>query len=297
MTHASVLLQEAIDGLDIKKGDTFLDCTLGGGGHSASVCERFGKTVTIIGLDIDRDAIARSIKRLEGLGCTLAATESNFRHIGTALQSLGIKQVDRILFDLGLSSYQIEESGRGFSFQKNEPLLMSMKKDVDEGDLSAYEIVNSWDEEDIATILFTYGDERFSRRIARKIVEKREAKKIETTNDLVEVIKEATPFAYHRGRIHPATRTFQALRIATNDELSALKDGIQQGWEHLAGGGRMAIISFHSGEDRIVKHTFRELVQDGKAQKVTGKPITPGDKEMEENPRSRSAKLRIIEKI
>jgi len=299
MTHTSVLLHEAIDGLEVKAGDTFLDCTLGGGGHALEVCTKFGNGVKILGLDIDRDAIARSVERLKIAGCTLAACESNFKNIGTALNTLGVSKVDRILFDLGLSSFQIEESGRGFSFQKNEPLLMSMKKDVEEGDLTAYEIVNSWSEEDIATILYVYGDERYSRRIAHAIVEKREKKRIETTAELVEIILEATPHFYRRGRtrINPATRTFQALRIAVNDELGTLREGLMQAFEHLNSNGRMAVISFHSGEDRIVKNIFRDWARDEQVLLITKKPIVPQQAETELNPRSRSAKLRIIQKV
>ncbi|MEI6057585.1 MAG: 16S rRNA (cytosine(1402)-N(4))-methyltransferase RsmH, partial [bacterium] len=224
------------------------------------------------------------------------------------LDGLGIQHANRIMIDLGLSSDQFETSGRGFSFQKNEPLLMTFKsprveslatEKTNSGDyvLTARDIVNTWEEENIADIIFGYGDERYSRRIARVIVESRAERPIETTFDLVDIIKRATPTKYHHGKIHPATKTFQALRITVNDEIGALKDGLVKGFERLAVGGRMAIISFHSIEDRLVKNYYREQVAAGRGTILTKKPLTACAQEVSENPRSRSAKLRIIEKI
>ncbi len=294
--HKSVLLKEAIAGLDIDPGDIFVDCTLGGGGHSKYVAELFGSSVRIIGIDVDRDAIDRSKENLKDTLANIEFVEDSFRNLGSILDGLEIKSVDKILLDIGVSSNQIEESGRGFSFKRNEPLMMTMFKPSREGELTAYEIVNYWSPKEIADVIKNYGEERFALRIANKIEERRKEKKIETTNDLVEIILSATPKAYHHGRIHPATRTFQALRIAVNDELGALAEGLKQGFQKLSKEGRMAVISFHSLEDRIVKNFFRELAKDEKAILINKKPITPGEEEISSNPRSRSAKLRIIEK-
>jgi 16S rRNA (cytosine1402-N4)-methyltransferase len=306
MTHASVLLQESIEGLDIRAGDVFLDCTLGGGGHSLEVCKRFGKSVKMVGLDADSVAIARSAKRLTECGCEIDAVCANFRNLDSALDGLGIGNVDKILMDLGLSSNQFEESARGFSFKKDEPhpdgsrgesLLMTFEADPAEGMLTAQTIVNLWDEENIATVIRAYGDERYAKRIARAIAEERKIHEIRTTSDLVRVILSATPARYHHGKIHPATRTFQALRMTVNDELGALTEGLSKAFERLSAGGRIAVISFHSGEDRIVKNFFREEAKGGRATALTKKPIVPSEEEVKANPRARSAKLRIAEKL
>ncbi len=295
MAHVTVLLQEAIDNLDLKEGDIFVDGTLGGGGHSELVAKRFGEDVEIIGLDRDVDALMRSEERLRTLTSSLYFREESFRNIDKALDSLGITKVNRILLDLGLSSDQFEESGRGFSFQKDEPLLMTMSKG--ESSFTAKEILNSFDEDALELILRGFGEEKFSRRIARKIVEMRESAPFETTFDLVNAVRAATPQAYQRGRLHPATRTFQAIRIAVNEELDALEEGLAKGFERLESNGRFAVISFHSLEDRIVKNFFRDRVKEGLAKVVNKKPIVPSDEETRTNPRARSAKLRVIEKI
>jgi 16S rRNA (cytosine1402-N4)-methyltransferase len=205
--------------------------------------------------------------------------------------------VDRILLDIGLSSNQFEDSGRGFSFQKDEPLIMSFKKDLKETDLTAKEILNTWDRENIEAILKGYGEEQFAWKISKAIVERREQKPIETTFELVDIVKSATPKFYHHRKIHPATKTFQALRITVNDEIESLKDGINKGFNILNKDGRIAVISFHSLEDRIVKQFFREMEDSGVGKRITKKPILPSEEEIRENPRSRSAKLRILEKI
>jgi 16S rRNA (cytosine1402-N4)-methyltransferase len=297
MIHASVLLHESIEGLDIHEGDIFLDCTLGNGGHSREVFRRYGTSVKLVGLDIDSVAIARSVARLASDGCEITAVTSSFRHLDTALDSLGIPAVDRILMDLGLSSNQLEESGRGFTFQKDEPLLMTFSAEPGEGSLSAHDIVNAWDEENIATILKAYGEERYARRIARGIVNARSQGEIRTTNDLVDVVRRSVPVVYLHGRLHFATRTFQALRMTVNDELQALSDGLAKGFERLNPNGRIAVISFHSGEDRIVKNYFRNRAREGSAELITKKPVTATADELKENPRARSAKLRILKKI
>lgn len=297
MVHKSVLLQESIGGLDIKAGEIFVDATLGNGGHSEKICELFGSSVKILGMDADSEALERSEKRLAEKNCDFKTVLSNFRDLDKALDSAGISKPDKILFDLGLSSNQLEDSGRGFTFQKDEPLLMSFKKDIGDEDLTAEKIVNGWPEEDIASVLWEYGEERYSRRIAKAIVEARKKEKITTTFRLAEVVLGAVPASYRNGRINPATRTFQALRIAVNDEMESLKEGLAKGFERLSSGGRMAVISFHSLEDRIVKNYFRDLKKDGLAEVLTKKPIVAGDEEVLENPRARSAKLRIVSKI
>ena len=296
MTHIPVLLHEVIDGLDLKPGDIFVDGTLGGGGHSEEVLKRFGNRVKIIGIDLDSDAVRRSEERLGQSQGDIKFIEGSFRNLNAILDSLNIKGVDKILLDLGLSSNQFEESGRGFSFQKNEPLIMSFKKDLKEADLTAKEILNTWDLENIITIIKSYGEEKFAWKIAKAIVERREVKPIETTFDLVEIIKSATPKFYHHRKIHPTTKTFQALRITVNDEIESLKEGIRKGFEILNNGGRLAVISFHSLEDRVVKQFFKEKGTEGQAKILTKRPIIPSDEEIGQNPRSRSSKLRIIEK-
>ncbi len=295
MVHKSVLLHEAIDGLDIKPGDIFVDGTLGNGGHTEEVIKRFGDAVSIIGIDLDPDAIERTKSRLAGLKCNIRYVQGSFRNICTILDGLNIKQVDKILLDIGLSSNQFEESGRGFSFQKDEPLIMSFSTSTADK-LTAREIVNDWDEENIKAILEGYGEEQFAWKIAKAIVARRAEKPIETTFELVEIIKSATPKFYHHRKIHPATKTFQALRITVNDEIESLKEGISGGFERLNKDGRLAVISFHSLEDRVVKQFFKKRAEDiGKI--ITKKPITPTDAEISENPRARSAKLRIFEKL
>jgi 16S rRNA (cytosine1402-N4)-methyltransferase len=293
--HIPVLLQEAIDGLNLKEGDIFVDGTLGSAGHSSEVARRFGDSVEIVGLDRDIEALERSDEKLRSLTSAHYLKLESFRNLDTVLESLGMKEVNGVLLDLGISSDQLENSGRGFSFQKVEPLHMSMNKD--EEALTAKEILNTWDEETLELVLRGFGEERYSRSIARKIVERREEKPFETTADLEDAVRAATPAAYHHGRINPSTRTFQALRIAVNEELVALEEGLKKGFDALASGGRFAVISFHSLEDRIVKNFFRDRVAEGLAKNITKKPITASDEELQANPRSRSAKLRILEKI
>ncbi len=297
MTHTSVLLQESIDGLIITKGDVFLDCTINGGGHSEEVAKRFGQDVQIIGIDMDESALQRATKRLEAQSAKFILAQDNFRNLDTVLEKNGIKQANKILYDLGLSSNQFEDSGRGFSFQKDEPLLMTFKEKLTENDLTVKEILNTWDEENIADVIYGYGEETFSRRIAKGIVEARAVKPIETTGELVEIIKESTPTLYHKRKTHFATKTFQALRITVNDEIRALREGLEKGYSALAPKGRMAVISFHSIEDRIVKHFFKSKEKESGALLITKKPIVPSREEVKQNPRSRSSKLRILEKI
>lgn len=295
MIHKSVLLQEVLTDLAFEKGNVFVDGTVNGGGHSVAVVERFGKDVSIVGIDLDTDALARAKDRLAQGNVTLI--NDSFRNIDTVLDTTGYKQADKILFDLGLSSNQFEESGRGFTFQKDEPLSMSFKKEAGVKGFTAYDIVNSWEEENIADVIYGYGEERYSRRIARAIVEQREIAPIKSTFELVGVIKGAVPGSYQHKKTHPATKTFQAFRIAVNDELGSLRDGLHKGFERLRPTGRMAVISFHSSEDRIVKNFFKDRVTEKRGELIHKKPLIAGEEELAENPRARSAKLRTIQKI
>jgi 16S rRNA (cytosine1402-N4)-methyltransferase len=295
MIHKTVLLNESIEKLNLKPGAIYFDGTLGGAGHSSKVCSDFGGTVRIIATDKDILAIKNAKEKLAKLGCSADLILSDYRHLDTVLTNLDVDKVDGILFDLGLSSDQLDVSGRGFTFRNDEPLLMTFSEE--EQKVDAKVILNNWGEETIADILYGYSDERYSRRIAKAIVSARKIKPIETTFQLVEIIRNAVPFAYQKGKTHFATKTFQALRIAVNDEITALKEGMEKGWEFLKKGGRMAIISFHSVEDREVKIFFKDKVKNGEGKLLNKKPITPSDEEIKENPRSRSAKLRVIEKI
>ena len=297
MEHISVLKNETIQGLAIQSGDIVVDGTLGGGGHTYEIIRRFGSGVKIIGIDLDKDSIQRTKALVGDIVHDIIYKTTGFQKIDKVLEELNLNHVDRILLDLGISSFQLEVAGRGFSFLKDEPLLMTMKKDPTDEDITAYDIVNNWAEESIADIIYGFGEEKYSRKIAKAIVESRKTKPIKTTFDLVTIIEKAVGGYYKKMKIHPATRTFQALRIATNSELVNLQEVIKKGFHFLVPKGRMAIITFHSLEDRIVKHEFIKLKKEGYANIITKKPIIPSKSEIINNPRSRSAKLRIIEKI
>jgi 16S rRNA (cytosine1402-N4)-methyltransferase len=295
--HISVLLHEVIEGLAVKSGETFVDMTTNGAGHSSEICLSLGPKGTLVGIDADANALARAKEKLAGCEATVHLVPENFRNVKKVLHDLGISKVDKVLFDLGLSSNELETSGRGFSFQKDEPLLMTFSDDPSKVTFTAEDIVNTWDEENIATILSGYGEERFARRIARRIVETRGMTPIHTTKELVGVIQMAVPGWYRSGRkTHFATKTFQALRMAVNDEIRALQEALTDAWDALAPKGRIAIISFHSMEDRMVKKFFKEKSKGGEGILLTKKPIVPTEEELKLNRRSRSAKLRIIEK-
>ena len=297
MQHIPVLLEEAVTGLCIENGDVVLDATLGYGGHSAEISRRYGKEVTQYGNDLDDDAIIVAKKIIKESGGSVTIIKGNFRHIADVLKKNGVMQVNRVLFDLGINSAQLDSSGRGFTFMRDEPLVMTLESKPNDETITAYDVVNSWSEETLADIIYAYGEERFARRIARVIVENRKKHKIETTFQLVECVKEAIPKKLQIGRINPATKTFQAIRIAVNDELGSLRDALLKITAMLAPRGRIAVISFHSLEDRIVKLFIKEQEKNGIFKIVTKKPIVPTREEVLKNPRSRSAKLRIAEKI
>ncbi|MEI6238061.1 MAG: 16S rRNA (cytosine(1402)-N(4))-methyltransferase RsmH [bacterium] len=296
IVHRTVLLKESLNGLNIKKGDVYLDGTLGGGGHLLEALKMGAKLS--LGLDRDEGAITRARARIENEGFSnYIFVNEDFRMMDRALVRAEVEKVDKVMLDLGLSSDQLTTSGRGFSFMKNEPLLMTFKGYPLPNDLTAEKIVNTWDEANIADIIYGWGEERYARRIARAICERREEKPIATTFDLAEIINSAVPTFYKKGRTNASTKTFQALRITVNDEIGALQEGMVKAFSLLSNGGRMAIISFHSIEDRTVKNYFRERRDRGEANVITKKPIIATEEELKDNPRARSAKLRILEKI
>jgi len=295
--HIPVLLKEAIEYLDPKPGDTILDATIDGGGHAAAICEKISSNGLLIGIDQDKEIIKAAESKMQKLKCKVILLNGNFRDLSELIAPYNIKSINGAIFDLGMSSLQLEESGRGFTFQKNEPLLMTFKSELDSNDLTAKEIINKWNEKEIGDVLYKYGEERYSRKIARGIIEARKKKPLETTFDLVEVIRVNVPAMYRNNkRINCCTRTFQALRIAVNDELGALGEGIEKAWNLLSKKSRLVVITFHSLEDKIVKNFLKEKKEKGKGKILTKKPIRPFLEEIKSNPRSASAKLRAIEK-
>ena len=299
MRHITVLQHETTQQLNLEKGSIVVDCTLGSAGHAEEIINRIGTTGTYIGIDADKTAVDAAEFLLDKYETTIHLIHGNFKDIATILSDLQIDKVDAILADLGWRMEQFDGSSgekRGFSFQLDEPLHMTFGSPSDYP-FTACDIVNQWDEEDVANVIYAYGEEHFSRRIAKKIVQTRREEKIESSLQLAEIVSQAVPASYRRKRIHPATKTFQALRIAVNDEFDCLKKLLNDGIDILSTGGRMAIITFHSLEDRIVKHTFKEFVRDQKGILVHKKPIIPEKEEQKQNPRARSAKLRTIEKL
>jgi 16S rRNA (cytosine1402-N4)-methyltransferase len=290
--HEPVLLDEVVSLLAPARGGTFVDCTTGLGGHSSALLEA-GAT-RLIALDRDEDALRAAAERLAPYGDRVELVHSDYREIGSILQQRGIDGVDGILADLGVSSMQLDQEGRGFSFRRDEPLDMRM--DRSQGPTAA-DLIAEVDETDLANVIFQYGEERYSRRVARAIVRAREAAPLQSTGALAEVVRRAVPTRGYQ-RIDPATRTFQALRIWVNRELEGLDTFLGDAARRLLAGARFAVITFHSLEDRIVKHTFRALAAAGNAwQVLTKKPVVPGDEEVARNPRARSAKLRAIERL
>ncbi len=308
-SHTSVLLFECIEALNIRNGYTYIDCTAGGGGHSLEIAKRMGPDSRLICFDRDKDAIAAATKRLEGYLDRVTFINDNFSSLDRVIKELNITNLGGVLADLGCSSYQFDTPERGFSYMHDATLDMRMDTD---SPLSAYEVVNGYSESELKKIIYDYGEERFAPRIAAAICKSRQEKPITTTHNLAEIIKGAIPAAARAEGPHPAKRTFQAIRIEVNGELDAIKPLIDSAAAHLVPSGRIAIISFHSLEDRIVKQSYKSLLGGCTCPKdfpvcvcgrkpvikeVSRKPILPTNEELEINPRSRSAKLRVAEKI
>ncbi len=307
-SHRSVLLEEAVEALAIRPNGIYVDGTAGGGGHSFEIASHLDEG-RLIAIDQDEAAIQAASARLAPLGERAQVVRNNFSHLNEVLDSCGIDKIDGLLLDLGVSSHQLDVAERGFAYQNDAPLDMRMDR---RGTLTARDVVNTYSEEALKRILFTYGEERFSGRIAARIVAARQKAPIETTLELAELIKSAIPAAARDGGHHPAKRSFQAIRIEVNRELDVIVPAIEAAVSRMQSGGRIAIITFHSLEDRIVKQTFARLASGctcprdlpicvcGKkplVRVVSKKAILPSEKELEENPRSRSAKLRVAEKI
>lgn len=307
-SHVSVLLDECIEGLCIKPEGIYVDGTLGGAGHGYEVCRRLSGTGKFVGIDQDETAICVSTERLQQFGDRVRVVKSNYVHMRQVLEGIGIHKVDGILLDLGVSSYQLDTKDRGFSYKADAPLDMRMdQKQV----MTAKDIVNSYEEEQLYEVIKIYGEERFAKSIARNIVRRRQEKEIQTTGELVDIIRSSMPAKAKNGKGHPAKRSFQAIRIELNHELDVLQDSLEDMVSLLNDGGRLCIITFHSLEDRIVKNFFRKKENpctcppdfpvcvcgkkpEGKV--ITRKPILPGEEEIMKNKRSKSAKLRIFEK-
>ena len=307
--HKSVLLNETVDSLCVKPQGIYVDGTLGGGGHASEVAARLGDGGRLIGIDQDADAIAAASERLAPFGDKITVVRSNYERIAQVLDELEIPQVDGIYLDLGVSSFQLDTAERGFTYREDDaPLDMRMDQ---RNALSAYEVVNDYSEENLSRILHEYGEERFARKIAHNICVSRQQAPIRTTGELIEIIKRSIPAKIRATGGHPAKRTFQAIRIEVNQELTVLSESLEGMIDLLNDGGRLCVITFHSLEDRIVKNIFRKnehpctcppefpVCVCGKKSKgtvVTRKPILPGEEEMETNPRSKSAKLRVFER-
>ncbi|MBQ2785393.1 MAG: 16S rRNA (cytosine(1402)-N(4))-methyltransferase RsmH [Oscillospiraceae bacterium] len=306
--HVSVLLNECLDGLNIRPDGIYVDGTLGGAGHSSQIAKRL-TTGRLIGIDRDTTALKAAGERLKAFGERITLVHSNFSEIAAVLEEQKINGVDGILLDLGVSSPQLDDADRGFSYMADAPLDMRMNR---EDALSAYDVVNGWSFEELRRILFDYGEERYAPRIAEAICSRRIEKSIQTTLELVDVIRGAMPAAALREKQHPAKRSFQAIRIAVNDELGSVEKVMRDAIPCLNSGGRLAVITFHSLEDRIVKNAMAEAAKGctcppnfpvcvcgrkPQVKLITRKPVTAGDEELEMNPRSRSAKLRVCEKI
>lgn len=307
--HISVLLAEVMENLDIKPDGVYVDGTLGGAGHAEEICKRLGEKGRFVGLDQDEEAVAASRERLAVFEDKVSIVKSNYVHMKQVLDSQGIHKVDGILLDLGVSSHQLDDAGRGFSYREDAPLDMRMDR---EQPITAKDIVNRYPEAELARIIYSYGEERYARSIARHIVREREHREIETTGELVDIIRRAMPAKAQNGKGHPAKRTFQAIRIECNQELEVLRQALDDMIDLLRDNGRLCIISFHSLEDRIVKNSFRKAENPctcppdfpvcacGKKPRgkvLTKKPILPTEKEMERNSRSKSAKLRVFKRV
>jgi len=292
-THIPVMSDEVTEHLKLKKGNCVVDCTIGTGGHSLKIMQEIGSKGYLIGIDRDSLSLSLAEERLkEYIGCC-SFIQQDFRHIDKILDNLGIHQVDAMMFDLGISSFQLSDPERGFSLKTDGPLDMRMDRN---SYISAYDLVNSLSETEIASILRHFGEERFSGRIARRLVRQRSQHPIESTYELTDTVLKAIPRHFKRQKIHPATRTFQAFRIAVNRELEAIEIALNKCIAYLKPGARLCVISFHSLEDRIVKERFRAFSRNHDIDIVFKKPLRPSEEETSENPRSRSAKLRVVQK-
>lgn len=306
--HVSVLLEESVSALVTNPEGIYVDCTLGGSGHAAQVVSQLNSSGRFIGIDQDPAAIQTGKIRLANAACQVDIVQDNFQNIGKVLDDLHISKVDGILFDLGVSSHQLDIAERGFSYMQDAPLDMRMNP---ESTFTAYDVVNEYSEQELAQIIIDYGEDRWAKRIAKFIVEARISGPVQTTSQLVSIIKKAIPAAARRDGPHPAKRTFQAIRIEVNNELGILKEAFITSIDRLAAGGRLCIITFHSLEDRIAKQTLQQMAKGcicpnslpicmcnhKPSIKVLGKPRVPSETELEENPRARSAKLRVAEKL
>lgn len=308
-SHVSVLAEECIQALNLRPDGVYVDGTTGGGGHSLRIAQQLGPAGRLICIDRDEEALAAASRRLEAYRDRVTFVKSNFAQIAQVIEGQGLAGVDGILFDLGVSSYQLDNGDRGFSYMHDAPLDMRMDRSQP---FSAWDVVNTYTQEQLRQILWEYGEERYSGRVAAAIVQQREESPIETTGQLAQVIREAMPAAARREKQHPAKRSFQAIRIEVNGELRAVEQAMEGSVDKLLPGGRLAVISFHSLEDRIVKNVFRDMESDcicdkslpvcvcGKKRElkqVNKKPITASEEEQKENPRSKSAKLRIAERV
>lgn len=290
--HKPVMCKEVIEYLNIKEGDCILDATVGTGGHAKAILGAIGPKGRLIGIDRDLDSLLFAKSNLAPYSSNLALVHDDFRNLDKVLKDLKIKAVDGMLFDLGISSFQLDDPKRGFSFRADAPLDMRMDKN---SYISAYELINYLSEEELSSIIKTFGEERWHNRIARFLVQERSKTPISTTDQLAQIITKAIPYKGQFSAIHPATRTFQAIRIAVNRELEALEVALDKAVGFIKPTGRICVISFHSLEDRIVKRKFKFLFKEGVANVITPKPVLPLDEETVSNPRSRSAKLRVME--
>jgi len=285
---------EVSESLNLRPGCVVLDCTIGTGGHSEFILKKIMPGGRLIGVDRDKESLDYSKQRLASFGDAVTLAHNNFCNMGDILSTAGVDKVDAMLFDLGISSYQLEAPERGFSIKNDAPLDMRMDQS---SYISAYDLVNNLTEDEISSIIKTFGQERWHKAIARYMVRTRNAQPISTTGQLSSIVMKAIPRGLNRSRIHPATRTFQALRIAVNRELESIEEALRKSLNYLNIGGRISVISFHSLEDKIVKNTFKRFAREARARLITLKPEVPACGEMEDNPRSRSAKLRTIERV
>lgn len=292
--HQPVMLDEVISSLNLKPGYVVLDGTVGGGGHSKEILKRIMPGGKLIGLDADESALKTASENLKEFEGNFRFINENFRNLDRALSKENIKSLNAVLLDIGVSSFQLDDKGRGFSFKEEAPLDMRMDRRLG---LSAYDVINRYKESDLSDIIYKYGEERFSRRIARRIVEERSKKPIDTTTELAAIVRRAIGGGGKHSRLDPATRTFQAIRIVVNDELGALEEGLKKAVSWLDIGARVAVITFHSLEDRIVKNLFKGYAGLGVLKIITKKPLGSSPEEIAANPRSRSGRLRVAERI